>query len=116
MNRLVFPIVIAVFLSGCVTNQTGGAVVGGATGAAIGSMFGGGSGRLVGTGVGAVLGTMVGSTVGASLDREEGTAYAPRRFGSAGEESAYNRGRAEREEEIQALREQRAYEKGRRGY
>lgn len=116
MNKIVFSIIAVAFLSGCVTNQTGGAVIGGASGAAIGSMFGGGSGRLIGTGVGAVIGTMVGSSVGASMDRQNSTAHTqPTTYSSAGEAAAYNRGRAEREEQIQALREQRAYERGLRG-
>lgn len=117
MRNVILSVFAASMLAGCVTNQTGGALVGGASGAAIGSMFGGGTGRLVGTGVGAVIGTMVGSSVGASMDRENRVVYTqPTTYSSAGEAAAYNRGRAEREEQIQAQREQRAYERGLRGY
>jgi uncharacterized protein YcfJ len=79
-------------------------------------MVGGGTGRIVATGVGAVLGTVVGSNVGASMDRQNSSGvYSSQRYSSAGEESAYNRGRAEREAQIQAQREENAYMRGLRG-
>lgn len=115
-----FVFLAGILLSGCVTgspNQTGGAIVGGAAGGVLGSMFGGGTGRLVGTGIGAAVGTAVGASVGASMDRQgELPPAAPQRFGSAGERDAYERGRSDREAQIQAVREQRAYERGYRGY
>jgi len=107
-------------LAGCATgspNQAGGAVLGAAAGGAIGSMFGGGSGRLIGTGMGAAVGTAVGASVGSSLDRQaEPSSLMPPRLGSQGERDAYERGRADREAQIQVMREQRAYERGYRGY
>ena len=125
MRNVVLSIFAASMLAGCVTagpNQTGGAVVGGVAGGVLGSMFGGGTGRLVGTGLGAAIGTAVGSSVGASMDRQEQMHNQPvhqpytRQFNSSGEESAYNRGRAEREAQIQQRREQDAYMRGLRGY
>ncbi len=118
MRNFVFSIFAVTMLAGCVTNnQTGGAIVGGAAGGLLGSMIGGGSTRLVTTGVGAVVGSMIGSNVGGSMDRQIGSAvYASPRYSSAGEESAYNRGRAEREAQIQAQREENAYMRGLRGY
>lgn len=137
MRNVVLSIFAASMLAGCVTagpNQTGGAVVGGVAGGVLGSMFGGGTGRLVGTGLGAAIGTAVGSSVGASMDRQEQMQNQPvhqpyhapanmygqnnlsRPYNSAGEESAYNRGRAEREAQIQQRREQDAYMRGLRGY
>jgi len=121
MRNVVLSLFAASMLAGCVTagpNQTGGAVVGGVAGGVLGSMFGGGTGRLVGTGLGAAIGTAVGSSVGASMDRQEQMSHQPytRSFGSAGEESAYNRGRAEREAQIQYQREHNAYMRGLRGY
>ena len=107
-------------LSACAasgSNQVGGAALGGVAGGVVGSMFGGGTGRLVGTGIGAAIGTAVGAGVGASIDRQfDLSSPPPPRFGSAGEREAYERGRADREAQIQALREQRAYERGFRGY
>lgn len=125
MRNVVLSLFAASMLAGCVTagpNQTGGAVVGGVAGGVLGSMFGGGTGRLVGTGLGAAIGTAVGSSVGASMDRQEQMQNQPvhqpytRQFNSSGEESAYNRGRAEREAQIQQRREQDAYMRGLRGY
>ena len=111
-------------LGGCVTtgpNQTTGAALGGLAGGLLGSQIGGGSGRLIGTGVGASIGTMVGSMVGESMDRHNmpqaqqlgSNAYG---FNSAGEAAAYNRGRSERQAQIQAQREHDAYLRGYRGY
>lgn len=132
MRKIVLAVSAAVMLSGCVhsgPNQTGGALVGGAAGGLLGSMVGGGSGKLLATGVGAALGTIVGASVGESIDQQNQVVqqphYAPTQmygqnnlsgFNSAGEASAYNRGRAEREAEIQARREQNAYMRGLRGY
>lgn len=107
-------------LSACAasgSNQVGGAALGGVAGGVVGSMFGGGTGRLVGTGIGAAIGTAVGAGVGASIDRQfDLSSPPPPRFGSAGEREAYERGRSDREAQIQALREQRACERGFRGY
>jgi|GEM_PF-2018006 len=126
MRNVVLSVIAASMLTGCLAtgpNQTGGAVVGGVAGGVLGSMFGGGTGRLVGTGLGAALGTAVGSSVGASMDRQEQMQnqpvhqpYLSRSYSSAGEESAYNRGRAEREAQIQQRREENAYMRGLRGY
>jgi uncharacterized protein YcfJ len=116
MRNIIFVLAAATMLSACVTNQTGGAVIGGAAGGILGSTLGGGSGRLIGTGVGAVLGTMAGSAVGASMDRQNSSNVSTsQRHISAGEEAAYNRGRAEREAQIQAQREENAYMRGLRG-
>lgn len=120
MIRFSYAILAGMLVSGCVTgnsNQAGGAIVGGAAGGLLGSMFGGGTGRLVGTGIGAAVGTAVGASVGASMDRQSELPPAtPSTFGSLGERDAYARGRAEREAQIQSQREQRAYERGYRGY
>ncbi len=121
MRNAIISILTATMLTGCAgagPNQTGGAVVGGVAGGVLGSMFGGGTGRLVGTGVGAAIGSAVGSSVGASMDRQEqmSNQQYSRSYGSAGEESAYNRGRAEREAQMQHRREQEAYQRGLRGY
>jgi hypothetical protein len=120
LGRMAIAACAALVLAGCATsgpNQAGGAVLGAAAGGLIGSMFGGGSGRLVGTGIGAAFGTAVGSGIGASLDRQaDMPPQVPLRLASPGERDAYERGRADREAQIQAQREQRAYEKGYRGY
>jgi hypothetical protein len=120
MGRLAIISFAGLALAGCVTggpNQTGGAVLGAGAGGVIGSMFGGGSGRLVGTGIGAAVGTAIGAGIGASLDKQaEPPPALPPRFGSSGEKDAYERGRADREAQIQAQREQRAYDRGYKGY
>lgn len=136
MRNIVLSLAAATMLSGCLTagpNQTGGAVVGGVAGGLLGSMVGGGTGRIAGAAIGAGLGTMVGSSVGASMDRQNQPVqqpyYAPSSaYGqnnvsgypqpgqvSPGEESAYARGRAEREAQIQRQREHDAYLRGLRG-
>jgi hypothetical protein len=80
-------------------------------------MVGGGTGRLISTGIGAAVGTAVGASVGASLDRQaEPSPATTLKFGSTGERDAYERGRADREAQIQSRREQRAYERGYRDY
>ena len=136
MRNIVLALAAATMLAGCVTagpNQTGGAVVGGVAGGLLGSMVGGGTGRIAGAAIGAAAGTMVGSSVGASMDRQNQPVqqpyYAPSNtYGqnnvsgypqsgsSAGEESAYARGRAEREAQLQQQREHNAYMRGLRGY
>lgn len=119
MRKIAVALVAATMLTGCVTNQNAGAVVGGVAGGLLGSTVGGGSGRLVGTGVGAALGTMVGGAIGQSMDEQNRAVHQPYHqsgFVSSGEEAAYNRGRAERQAQIQAQREQNAYMRGYRGY
>jgi uncharacterized protein YcfJ len=118
--RIAAILVAATMLSGCVTNQNAGAAFGGLAGGLLGSTVGGGSGRLVGTGVGAVLGTMIGGAIGESIDDQNRASYQPYHgrsdFHSSGEAAAYNRGRAERQAQIQAQREHNAYLRGYRGY
>jgi uncharacterized protein YcfJ len=135
MRNIVLALAAATMLSGCLTagpNQAGGAVVGGVAGGLLGSMVGGGTGRIAGAAIGAAAGTMVGSSVGASMDRQNQAVqqpyYAPAHVygqnnvsgypqtgSSAGEASAYARGRAEREAQLQQQREHDAYLRGLRG-
>lgn len=123
--RIAVALVAATLLTGCVTNQNAGAAFGGLAGGLLGSTVGGGSGRLVGTGVGAVLGTMIGGAIGESMDEQNRAMHQPYHspgymYGqnniSSGEAAAYNRGRAERQAQIQAQREHNAYMRGYRGY
>lgn len=118
--RIAVALVAATLLTGCVTNQNAGAAFGGLAGGLLGSTVGGGSGRLVGTGVGAVLGTMIGGAIGESMDEQNRAMHQPYMYGqnsiSSGEAAAYNRGRAERQAQIQAQREHNAYMRGYRGY
>ena len=70
MKKLLLIVVSAIALSGCViSNQEGGAVVGGVTGAVVGNHFGSGKGKTAATALGAVIGALSGSAVGRSMDR-----------------------------------------------
>jgi predicted lipid-binding transport protein (Tim44 family) len=126
MKKIIVPIVSIALLAGCAgagPNQMGGAAAGAAAGGLLGSMLGGGTGRIAGAAAGAALGGLAGSAVGASMDRQNAMEQhmyqrqsAPSMgSGSNGEASAYNRGRAEYEAEVQRRREQDAYLRGRRG-
>ena len=64
---------VALLLSGCVTNgnqkEVGGTLLGAGLGGWAGSNIGGGKGRLAATAVGVLVGGLVGRGIGQSLDR-----------------------------------------------
>jgi len=60
--------ILALSLTGCLTNQQGGALIGGGAGGLLGSSIGKGSGNTAATIGGAVLGTIVGAKVGQGVD------------------------------------------------
>lgn len=98
--------------------QGAGTLGGAAAGGLLGSMIGGGTGKLIAVGAGTLLGAVAGGAVGQSIDQQNAAPRqqvyaAPSR--NSGEESAYNRGRADYEAEQQRLREERAYQLGRTG-
>lgn len=68
-----FPILALSFfvLSGCVSQQQKGTVIGGVTGALIGSLIGDGSGRNVAIAAGAIAGSLIGSSIGQRLDEQD---------------------------------------------
>lgn len=113
----------SIALAGCVTNQEGGALVGGASGALLGSTIGKGSGKLLATGVGAITGVIVGSKVGESMDRPRQVEYVPvpparpdrecgRYYGNDGAMAACKRGISERRAREQRRLENEAYRSG----
>lgn len=69
--KCVIGVIAIISLTGCnaVTNQQGGAVLGGAAGGILGSTIGKGSGNTAATIGGTILGVLGGSAVGASMDR-----------------------------------------------
>ncbi len=76
MKRIMIPTVMAVMLSGCVsdgmgTKQTMGGLIGAAGGAVVGAQFGQGNGQLVGVAIGTLLGAHAGSELGQSADRSD---------------------------------------------
>lgn len=124
---IIVAMVSSIALAGCVTNQEGGALVGGASGALLGSTIGKGSGKLLATGVGAIGGAIVGSKVGESMDRPRPVEYVPvpphrplelgdrcsRYYGNDGAVSACKRGISERKALEQRKLEEEAYRSGR---
>jgi len=70
MKKFLMIAVSAIALSGCVlSNQDGGAIVGGITGGVVGNQFGSGTGKTVATAAGAVIGALTGSAVGRNMDQ-----------------------------------------------
>ncbi len=70
--------VLALLITGCVTNkQQGGTLLGAGLGALVGSQFGSGRGQLLGVALGALGGAWLGSEIGRSLDKAD-VAYANR--------------------------------------
>lgn len=70
-NKLAIALTTSFLLTSCMSNQDGGALLGGATGALLGSTMGKGSGRTAAIMGGALLGAIVGSKVGASMDEQD---------------------------------------------
>lgn len=69
-----FPVLLAVVVSGCATGgqkQTAGTVIGGAAGALVGAQFGSGTGQVVGAAIGAVGGALGGNMIGKQLDDKD---------------------------------------------
>lgn len=77
MRKILFTVTLALAVSGCLTNQDGGAVIGGVTGAVLGSTIGKGSGKGIATAAGAVLGAIVGSKVGGDMDQPKTVVHMP---------------------------------------
>jgi uncharacterized protein YcfJ len=73
MRKSLFIVTIALALSACVSNQQGGAVLGGAAGAVLGNTVGKGSGKTIATVGGAILGTILGAKVGENMDKPKET-------------------------------------------
>jgi len=73
MRKILFTVTLALAVSGCLTNQDGGAVIGGVAGGLLGNTIGKGSGRGIATVGGAVLGAVVGSKVGENMDQPKTT-------------------------------------------
>lgn len=118
MRKIFIVPLVALSLAGCANGpgQGLGTLGGAGAGALLGSMIGGGTGRLVAIGAGTLLGAVAGGAVGQSIDNQNHQYIPPNQRGySYGEDAAYNRGRADYEEEQQRLREQRAYYAGRNG-
>ena len=121
MRKLLLVAVSIIALSGCVvTNEQGGAVVGGLTGAVVGNQFGSGSGKTAATALGAVIGAMSGAAVGENMDKPNTVIYqngvAPGRCSNiqnAGVRSECQRGLADRRRAEQRQAERRAYRYGR---
>ena len=121
MRKLLLVAVSLIALSGCVvTNEQGGAVVGGLTGAVVGNQFGSGSGKTAATALGAVIGAMSGAAVGENMDKPNTVIYqngvAPGRCSNiqnAGVRSECQRGLADRRRAEQRQAERRAYRYGR---
>lgn len=118
MKRMIIVAALALSLSACANMSTGqsvGTLGGAAAGGLLGSLVGGGTGRLVAVGAGTLIGAIAGGTVGHSVDHMNTHKHPYTRGANAGEDSAYNRGRADYEAEQQRLREERAYQRGRTG-
>jgi len=121
MKKLLMVAVSAIVLSGCVvTNEQGGAVVGGLTGAVVGNQIGSGSGKTAATALGAVIGAMSGAAVGENMDKpntviyQNGVAPGPcSNIQNSGVRSECQRGLADRRREEQRRAERRAYRYGR---
>ena len=121
MKKLLMVAVSAIVLSGCVvTNEQGGAVVGGLTGAVVGNQIGSGSGKTAATALGAVIGAMSGAAVGENMDKpntviyQNGVASGPcSNIQNSGVRSSCERGLADRRREEQRQAERRAYRHGR---
>jgi outer membrane lipoprotein SlyB len=118
MKNILVVSALALSLTACANMGTGqgvGTLGGAAAGGLLGSLVGGGTGRLVAVGAGTLIGALAGGTVGHSVDQQNANKR-PYSYGAnAGEDSAYNRGRADYEAEQQRLREERAYQRGRTG-
>jgi len=73
MKSIIIAVAVALSLTACnaVTNQQGGALLGGAAGGILGNQIGGGSGKTAATIGGAILGTIAGSAVGANIDQQQ---------------------------------------------
>lgn len=116
-KKTILILMPVLFLGACANagpGQTLGTGAGAAAGGLLGSLIGGGNGRLLAVGAGTLLGAMAGNAVGSNIDRSNQPIQTYRTYNS-GEESAYNRGRADYEAEQQRLREDRAYQHGRSG-
>jgi surface antigen len=77
-RKLITPLIAVALvlpLSGCLTNESSGNLLGGVGGALagnrIGSMVGGQNARIIGTVVGAAAGAMVGGAIGRRLDERD---------------------------------------------
>lgn len=123
---LILVLTMAVLLSSCVASEFAikRTAQGGAIGAGLGYVFGGGAGAKLGAVAGATAGAIFGSvedevrpsvvsTGGATSPRR--SIFQPREY-NRGEKDAHERGRADRERQRQYQRENRAYDRGRRGY
>jgi surface antigen len=71
MKSIMIASVLVLSLSACVTNQQGGAVLGGVGGGILGNTIGKGSGNTAATIGGAILGTIGGSVLGQSVDTQD---------------------------------------------
>jgi len=76
MRILLYAAIIALPLSGCVSNEQGnketlGTVIGGVAGALLGSRVGSGKGQLAAVAIGALAGAWIGNTIGSSLDEAD---------------------------------------------
>lgn len=89
LSSIASAAVVIVSVSGCVTNEQAGTVLGGGLGALVGSQFGSGTGQLVTLGVGAVGGAWLGNSIGQKLD-EASLAEAERTTVSALENNDLN--------------------------
>lgn len=117
MRKSILVLIPVLFLGACANagpGQTMGTGAGAVAGGLLGSLIGGGNGRLLAVGAGTLLGAMAGNAVGTNIDRSNQPVTSTRSYNS-GEESAYNRGRADYEAEQQRIREDRAYQQGRTG-
>lgn len=117
MRKSILVLIPVLFLGACANagpGQTVGTGAGAVAGGLLGSLIGGGNGRLLAVGAGTLLGAMAGNAVGTNIDRSNQPVTSTRSYNS-GEESAYNRGRADYEAEQQRIREDRAYQQGRTG-
>jgi len=128
MKVFVIIAALSVVMTGCVTNQEGGAVIGGVSGGVLGNTIGKGSTRTIATIGGTVIGTIAGAKVGESIDRQKQQSLqyrqvqVPLNSGVDGcsqfrnNQSAYascQRGVQDRKAEEQRILEQQAYQAGR---
>lgn len=74
-SKLIPMLLVAVMLTGCVSNgnqkQLGGGLLGAGLGALAGSQIGSGKGQLAAVAIGTLAGAYMGSEIGASLDKAD---------------------------------------------
>ena len=120
-TKLAIAVLAVAILSGCAgtphRNEAIGAATAAVIGGALGSLIGGGSGQMIAIGAGAAIGGAIGAAQGRDQDQREGYSdYTRSDSMNAGEESAYQRGVADRLRAEQRRRESEAYRRGRMGY